>query len=202
MKDSAFIAGTAIPFAAGVAAGTLLAAFSGHIPLSIPLILSIALTALTALIFLGYDNRSGKVGVRVCIGAVFLMAGIFCSVNSALSEGIPVPEGPLSKAARVLGARLKALIDSIPYPSRSTGPLVKALLTGDRGDLDRSIIETFRASGASHILALSGLHLGILYLILTRLASPVGNSPGAKTVKYVLTVAAAGFYTIMTGASP
>ena len=60
----------------------------------------------------------------------------------------------------------------------------------------------FRESGGAHLLALSGLHIGILYLLLSRLLWPLGNSPRARRLRYALIVLAAGLFTLMTGASP
>ena len=40
--------------------------------------------------------------------------------------------------------------------------LLKALLIGERGEITREVRETFIAAGAVHILAISGLHLGII----------------------------------------
>lgn len=199
MKDSGDIAGTGIPFAAGVAAGALLAALFGHIPLPLPFILSGALPVLVASVFISAGSLHPQ---RAKFAIIFFLTGIFCAANGAFGSGIPIPQGPLGNLAATECGRLKSLIDSIPYPSTTSGPLIKALLTGDRSGLDRNITGIFRKSGASHILALSGLHLGILYLLLGRLTSPLGNSPRARTVRYCLTLGAAGFYTVMTGASP
>lgn len=85
---------------------------------------------------------------------------------------------------------------------RLSGPLVKALLTGDKSDLTKEITGIFRDSGASHILALSGLHLGVLYILLARLTAPLGNSPWIRRLRYSLIIVAALFYSIMTGATP
>ncbi len=199
MKDSGDFAGLAIPFAAGVAAGALLTSRLGDIPLFIPFSLSAAIPSLGALTILRADSRMAG---RLLWAILFLLAGVFCSLNSRMGAGIPLPQEAFGKLATTNGARLKSFIDSIPYPSEGTAPLVKALLTGDRSGLRREVTDTFRASGASHILALSGLHLGILYLILSRLTSPLGNSPWAKVARYSLTITTAGFYTLMTGASP
>ena len=49
---------------------------------------------------------------------------------------------------------------------------------------------------------MSGLHIGILYLLLSRLLWPLGNSPFARCVRYGITVLSAGLFTLMTGASP
>ena len=66
--------------------------------------------------------------------------------------------------------------------------------------LHRSAI--FRSSGAAHLLALSGLHLGVIYLILSRLLSPLGNSRAARALRSAVTVGLCGIYTLATGAGP
>ncbi len=49
------------------------------------------------------------------------------------------------------------------------GIFIKALLTGDRKELSKETFETFRKSGIAHLLAISGLHIGFLYSVLTHL---------------------------------
>ena len=199
MKDSGVIAGIGIPFAAGVAAGAYLAAISPHIPIQIPFSMAVLLPLISTFTYLEADSRHPR---QMAFALLFLLTGVFCSINSSICAGIHIPEGPITRLASIGGGRLRSLIDSIPYPSETTGPLVKALLTGDRSELGKDVKDIFRASGASHILALSGLHMGILYLILSKLTAPLGNSPFAKTTRYILNICAAGFYTLMTGAAP
>ena len=91
-------------------------------------------------------------------------------------------------------------IDSISFHSRDTNAIIKALLIGDRSDIPAHITEAFRESGASHILALSGLHLGIIYAISTKLLSFIGNSLWARGIRSIATVLICGFYTLATGA--
>ena len=43
---------------------------------------------------------------------------------------------------------------------------IAALTLGYKGDLSDDIQEAFRASGTAHVLAVSGLHVGIIYLII------------------------------------
>nr|MBF0223251.1 DNA internalization-related competence protein ComEC/Rec2 [Desulfobulbaceae bacterium] len=45
--------------------------------------------------------------------------------------------------------------------------IYKAILTGDRSGLSPEINESFKASGATHLLAISGIHIGLLALIST-----------------------------------
>ena len=44
----------------------------------------------------------------------------------------------------------------------STGGVAAALIAGKRGAIDERVIEAFRASGLSHLLAIAGLHLGLV----------------------------------------
>ncbi len=44
--------------------------------------------------------------------------------------------------------------------------LLSALTVGEKRDLNQDVKEEYSAAGASHILALSGLHLGIIYALL------------------------------------
>jgi ComEC/Rec2-related protein len=60
-------------------------------------------------------------------------------------------------------SRMRRRLQRLDHEAAS---LLEALLLGRREALDRSLYERFRSSGSLHLLALSGLHLGILYLLL------------------------------------
>ena len=213
MVEARDIMGISVPFAAGVATGAVLCPFlSGGLPIITDSILLILICSTTLLVrFDKLSDRSGKRlvslsnhrGQRIVFAGIFLLTGIFSSLSYSIASGIPeYGSGIVSTAAAKAVGHLRATINAIPYPSETTGPLVKALLTGDKSDLPKEITGIFRDSGASHILALSGLHLGVLYLLLTRLTSPLGNSPKARKSRYSLIIVAALFYSIMTGATP
>lgn len=51
--------------------------------------------------------------------------------------------------------------------------ILSALTVGDKDDLSEDIIETYSITGASHVLALSGLHIGFLYALLWFLTAPI-----------------------------
>ena len=130
----------------------------------------------------------------------FLLLGAFCTFVDAFPGADTATF--LERRASAWAERLRAFIDGIPFPSAGTAPLLKALLTGDRSGLSPETVRVFRESGGAHLLALSGLHIGILYLLLTRLLWPLGNSPRARRIRYTLIVLAAGLFTLMSGASP
>ena len=51
--------------------------------------------------------------------------------------------------------------------------VLSALTVGDKDDLSEDITETYSVTGASHVLALSGLHIGFLYALFWFLFSPL-----------------------------
>lgn len=225
MNEARDIVGISVPFAAGVAMGVALyPLLSGGLPFITSSILLVLICITTSLVRFGkLSDRSGKrlaslsnqprlgrltrlgrlSGRRIFFAGIFIVTGIFCSLNYHIASGIPEYEsGFISSAAANAVGTLQNVIDNIPYPSETSGPLVKALLTGDKSDLTKEITGIFRDSGASHILALSGLHLGVLYILLARLTAPLGNSPWIRRLRYSLIIVAALFYSIMTGATP
>ncbi len=52
-----------------------------------------------------------------------------------------------------------------PYIPEPTAAVIKALLLGERQDVDRSLLDSFRKTGVIHVLAISGLHVGFILLI-------------------------------------
>lgn len=189
MDEVRDVAGISIPFTAGVAAGFW---FAGGAAAHTDLIPS-AFLVLTA--YLAISARRSHALAR--FAAAYLACGMFC--GAAASAGAVIDLEPGGIAARC-GTWMKELIDSIPFSSQDTNALIKALLTGDRSSLSRSTVGIFRNSGASHILALSGLHLGTIYLIISKCLSVFGNSPMSRHIRCWCVIIAAGFYTLMTGA--
>ncbi|SHI74743.1 ComEC/Rec2 family competence protein [Flavobacterium haoranii] len=81
----------------------------------------------------------------------------------------------------------------------STKSIVFALLFGYKNLIDPSIIENYQNSGVIHILAISGLHVGILYLFIGFLLKPIGNSKKGLILKLVLTLSFLWSFAILTG---
>lgn len=190
MKDFGDMAALCLPFTAGAACGAVLAGAAGAAS-------GAALAAAAGILAFVSLRRTGVIPYSV----LFLVLGFFCYI----SAGLRVPEadtGLLTDiSSRALGG-LKRLIGSLPLDETSSKPLITALLTGDRSGLTAEQTAAFRGSGASHILALSGLHLGVIYLIVSRLLSVFGNSIPARRVRSVLCILFAGCYTLATGAGP
>ncbi len=65
---------------------------------------------------------------------------------------------------RVSSLLREEIIEFLDRLDLENGGIIKALTSGDRGDIDGDLVESFRRAGASHILAISGLHVGIVAL--------------------------------------
>ena len=76
--------------------------------------------------------------------------------------------------------------------------VVSAMTLGDKTSLTHEVRETYNASGASHILALSGLHLSIIYMLLTTI---VPNRRW-RMASQLVTIAAIWAFALLTGLSP
>lgn len=191
MTETADIKPLALAFTFGAASGLLLSRISMHaayISSATSLLVALTLTVITSA-----DRRQAEILL------LFLTAGVFCAATSTLTSLGAVAGKPLFAG---LAADFRSMISSIPFPHEWTAPLVNALLTGDRSSLDSSVMNSFRDSGASHILALSGLHLGIIYGILLKVTSIFGKHPSVKAVRSLIIISLCGIYTLATGASP
>ena len=197
MNEARDIVLISFPFAAGVA----LAQFCPF-PLFHPALAAVAVLMLLAL--------AGVLRGRVWYGLLFFAIGVLCGEAGSLAGGSFASLGMTGKNGMTGGngiaawalERTDALIRGISFPHGGTNELLRALLTGQRDALSQETVAAFRSAGASHILAISGLHLGIIYLLLSKLLSLLGNGRMMAAVRSILIVAACGFYTLMTGAGP
>lgn len=78
---------------------------------------------------------------------------------------------------------------------------ISALTLGYKADLSDDIQSAFRTSGTSHVLAVSGLHVGIIYLIISTLLSVLGKRRGVTIVKQIIIIILLWGYALMTGLS-
>ena len=75
---------------------------------------------------------------------------------------------PLTSRLRQLPERMRFGADRLleqQLGGHPTLPLLKALLIGDRSAIHPATLETFKAGGAMHLLAISGMHLGMIALM-------------------------------------
>lgn len=97
--------------------------------------------------------------------------------------------------------KFSAAVDSLlPGTERKeTRAVVKALAYGYMDEIPASTIEAFRSSGAMHLLALSGMHLNLIHLILSRILAIAGNSSRIRKIRSIAILLVLWFYTVFTG---
>lgn len=80
--------------------------------------------------------------------------------------------------------------------------LVSALLLGMRDALDSDMLKEFSAAGAMHVLCVSGLHVGIIFLVLNFSFSFLDNHRRGRYLKAFLVIGFIWFYALITGLAP
>ncbi|MCF0055576.1 ComEC/Rec2 family competence protein [Dyadobacter sp. CY356] len=80
--------------------------------------------------------------------------------------------------------------------------LVKAMLLGRRDDLRSDQIDDYTTSGTVHILSVSGMHVAIIFLVITFLLGWVKRLRGGKFVYLTIVISLMCFYALVTGLAP
>jgi competence protein ComEC len=98
-------------------------------------------------------------------------------------------------------ARVSEWLVESGLPQRQRA-MVKALVLGLRDELEGEQREAFVRSGTIHILAVSGTHVGFIYLMLMFLFRWMGGGPKARFWRGALVLIALWCYAGLTGAHP
>ena len=171
--------------------------------------------------FRGVDSPSLQVGDRVDVyGRVCLppglrnpggfdaraayrrrgIAGIFRAAHPGCVRVIGVtqrPDAAWFPRWRALRSWIRSVLSTALTP-RTQG-IAAALLIGDRSGLDHDDQRAFVLSGTMHLLAISGLHVGVLASLLSCACRALGVSRRASGVTVVLTIIA---YVFLVGSRP
>ena len=77
--------------------------------------------------------------------------------------------------------------------------LAEALLIGYKDDLDKSLVQSYSNTGVVHIIAISGLHLGLIYWLLTWIFKPLRKF---RLLKPIFILTGLWLFTLLAGAQP
>ncbi len=99
---------------------------------------------------------------------------------------------PWDRLRRALCGRWRTSV-----PERRTRSLLQALAAGERAEVPEGVREVFRSTGTSHLLAVSGLHVGLVAALSTGLAWKLA---GRRRWGLLLALAAVASYVLLTGA--
>lgn len=108
--------------------------------------------------------------------------------------------GP-SDYLRIWNASLEKKLDQSQLATASKNTL-KTILLGKRDALDRELVQAYADAGVIHILAISGLHIGIIMLFLGFVLQPIQSIPGGKWIYIVCIILLLWGFALFTGGSP
>jgi len=104
--------------------------------------------------------------------------------------------GFASKLRHIINKRLEAFNFEADELS-----ITNALLLGQRQYISEDVYNNYKQAGAVHILAVSGLHIGIILLLLNFLFKPIEYIKHGKLIKTILLILFLWSFTIIAGLS-
>ena len=102
--------------------------------------------------------------------------------------------------AKGQSSALKAMRQTVPEPARA---LAMALLIGYRDEVDKELLQAYTNTGVVHVIAVSGMHLGLIFLLLQQiLVFPESRFPFTKWIKAAIILTITWWFSGIAGASP
>lgn len=136
---------------------------ANYVPLPIS-VLPILAVMVVITMFLGKYENLQSIAILVC----FLLVGMFLMQRHLSATDDSQSVSRLDNTKAYFLTQRGILLDRM-YDSGVDGDayaVVAAMALGDKSALTHELRDTYSVSGASHVLALSGLHLGIIYCML------------------------------------
>ncbi|MFT4204102.1 MAG: ComEC/Rec2 family competence protein [Chitinophagaceae bacterium] len=87
-------------------------------------------------------------------------------------------------------------------PEKENQSLAEALLIGYKDDFDKNLENAYRDAGIVHIIAISGMHLMLLYKLLEQTGLLLSKSLTAKKLTKLLSLLAIWLFAFLSGAGP
>lgn len=78
-------------------------------------------------------------------------------------------------------------------------PLFQGIMMGERDGIDSEVLAAMRLTGTVHVLTVSGLHLSMIAMVLSRLLRKL---PVRRWTRFLLEMIVLAFFTCLTGAAP
>jgi competence protein ComEC len=85
--------------------------------------------------------------------------------------------------------------------SKKVSGIAEALLIGYKEDLDKDVVQAYSNTGVVHIIAISGMHLGLIYVGLVWLFSRLPFVKRSAITRVILILGCLWLFSLITGAS-
>lgn len=129
--------------------------------------------------------------------------GIYFRTFLKAAEYRVLVEKTVSPASYVfaLRDRIIGIIDKHIHSDKARA-VAKALLIGYRKDIDRDLLAAFTNTGVVHIIAISGMHLAMIFVAMQYLLTPFRKRRHGKAVSAAITLVVVWLFTLLAGAVP
>ncbi len=106
---------------------------------------------------------------------------------------------------RVMAEKTRDKLLELYNRSGLEGPefeILSALTLGYRKSLDQDILDAFKGTGSMHVLAVSGLHVGIIFVVFRFVFGFLRRKKAGRAIYLLLAVTGLWMYAFLTGLSP
>ncbi|MBS1577331.1 MAG: ComEC/Rec2 family competence protein [Bacteroidetes bacterium] len=107
----------------------------------------------------------------------------------------------LAQLINIIRKKVLAILTTYIPGDKEKG-LAEALLIGYKDDLDKTLVQSYSNTGVVHIIAISGLHLGLIYWLLLQILKPLQQKKYIKWLKPVVIIAGLWLFSLLAGAQP
>ena len=161
------------------------------------------MATLPLLILISYYTKKNATLFLAASHCAMLLAGISGCALARQGELLPTPQ-PLADISSWATSQQNHIVEYLKHiiPDKDSHATLCALTIGNKSLMTKELKGAFSAAGAMHVLALSGLHIGIAFAIIYRLLTPLTLIPFGKIARNSAALVFIVGYTFLSGCSP
>ena len=129
-------------------------------------------------------------------------SGVYHQVTLKNQKAIVIPQSPktITGYAQAIREKVNNRLQKLDFKPIERA-MINALLLGQRQDIRADVYEDYAKAGAIHLLAISGLHIGILLLILQFVMKPLLYLRHGKFIRLVIVLCLLWSFATIAGLS-
>ncbi len=133
-----------------------------------------------------------------------LFQGISHQVYLTASDFEVLPQKNKNMIKAFLFSTREAVVNIIRkyIPGEKEQGLAEALLIGYKDDLDKNLVQSYSNTGVVHIIAISGLHLGLIYWLLVLITRPIKKRKNLTWFRFLIIISSLWLFSLLAGAGP
>ena len=145
-------------------------------------------------------SRLRRFDERTSYGGYMLRVGVAGRIYLDSAQVVNREKGHASVGER-LRRRAMQRLESL-HLTPSVGAVLSAMSVGERSHLTPQLRRSYVRAGGAHLLAVSGLHIGFLFVVVNLLLMPLTALRGGQLMRSVVAVVVIWLYAAMVGLSP